>query len=664
MRWLALFVPLLFFMPYFAPADSNAILLHLKGGEIKTLEFPLGTKIKQIVSDGNIEISKAAGIKNGQRILFLNIFSEGKTDVKIEYELPEKPLFNKDEHDFLIICPDEWITDLQPLAEQKEQYGIKTVIVGLNEIYEGKYFAVNGRDDAEKIKYFIKDAIENWGIKYVMLVGDAEIMPVRYATTGIEDVPEVPSDLYFADIYYSNGSFSSWDLDGDKKYGERKEDKPDLYPDVYIGRLPASNENEVKLLVNKIINYETPPMKALMVGVELFWDTDNREGEYLKEEIGNELNIEVIKLYETDGYAKDGNATPEEIAEYINKGVMLVNFASHGNPGGMGWESGHFYTSDLSLLHNSYLPVVFAMACSTNEFDTTDCLGEEFLLCQNGGAIAYAGSSRVAFVYLGKSIKSGLSGYLDKAFFKAYYDGSITTGEIFAMAKIDYLTRIPFRNDHDVLTLTEYNIMGDPSITLPVMPLTTKAHVSQEVSNTTIKIWAETTEDNVSIDLYYRKKSIFGGRWYLYGSKDEEPYEWEFLPDEDGYYEFYTVMKKGNYTENSPDVADAYCLFDFSSPTINITKPNGGGIYIFNKEVFSLPVNFAVVIGKIDIMADGNARYVEFYVDDELKYTDYDMPYEWQWNEFAIGRHEIKVVAYNALGAKAEEKVNVWAVIL
>jgi len=67
----------------------------------------------------------------------------------------------------------------------------------------------------------------------------------------------------------------------------------------------SKDEKELDILVNKIMKYKLPPMKAIMVGTELFWDSRNREGEYLKEEISKELNIETIKLYETNEYEKD-----------------------------------------------------------------------------------------------------------------------------------------------------------------------------------------------------------------------------------------------------------------------------------------------------------------------------------------------------------------------
>ncbi len=672
---------------------------------VKTYEFPAGTKIKKINVDVEVKKIKknnmaemsppifpignetdektykvypgrwydydvGMGIVGKERKVIVTIhlypirYIGNKTlyanfNVNIDYELPTHPLFTNDEYDLLIIYPNKykvrgWERILQKLVEYKEKEGIRTKLVSMDEITIGK-------DLQERIKYFIKDAIEQYGIKYVLLVGDAELMDVRYVSTPIGDVP---CDLYFADIYDENMNFSSWDADNDGIYGER-EDKPDLYPDVHIGRLPASNEEELSILVNKSINYTTPPMRAIMVGTELFWETDCREGEYLKEEISKDLNIDVIKLYETNEYEKDDDATSTDIINYINEGALFVNFASHGNPYGMGWKGGSFSIDDINKLNNEYLPIVFAMACSTNAFDGIDCLGEKFLTYPKG-AIAYIGSSRVAYVYLGKAIKSSLSGYLDKAFFKSYYDGSRSVGEIFSMAKIDYIEKHMFMNSYDSLTVMEYNLLGDPTINIPPMPLTSKAYVNKNKSNSAIKIWAELSENltNVTVDLYYRKVGRWGGgSWKYYGSSNTT-FEWEFLPEEEGYYEFYTILRKGNYTEKKPDIADAYCIFDFSLPHLHLIKPKRGGIYIFNREIFNINASYAIVIGRIDVEAGGDVVAVEFYVDDVLKYIDKEEPFKWKWKEFTFGKHEIKIVGYDIVGNKGEDKIDVYAFII
>ncbi|MCD6411971.1 MAG: hypothetical protein J7L20_06080, partial [Thermoplasmata archaeon] len=52
------------------------------------------------------------------------------------------------------------------------------------------------------------------------------------------------------------------------------------------------------------------------------------------------------------------------------------------------------------------------------------------------------------------------------------------------------------------------------------------------------------------------------------------------------------------------------------------------------------------------------------YIDDVLRFTDHNEPYSWLWSEFAIGWHEIKVIAYDNKGNKAEDRINVIALNL
>jgi hypothetical protein len=183
---------------------------------------------------------------------------------------------------FLIITPRELKEDFQPLQQHKEEKGIATKIVDLTEIDEGSYFPVEGRDAAERIKYFIKHAKEEWSIRYVMLVGGKEEMPVRYSHCynlgSVLEGKDWPSflfpgyspcmsaentfisDLYYADLYDADGRFCSWDSNNNSLFGEVGEtdviDEVDLYPDVFMGRLLCSDSDDVQRMVTKIIDYE------------------------------------------------------------------------------------------------------------------------------------------------------------------------------------------------------------------------------------------------------------------------------------------------------------------------------------------------------------------------------------------------------------------------
>jgi len=56
---------------------------------------------------------------------------------------------------------------------------------------------------------------------------------------------------------------------------------------------------------------------------------------------------------------------------------------------------------------------------------------------------------------------------------------------------------------------------------------------------------------------------------------------------------------------------------------------------------------------------DFEIKNAEFYIDGEMKYNDTDEPYQWLWNEHAVGSHEIMVKGYDEGGREAVDKINV-----
>ena len=203
-----------------------------------------------------------------------------KVDVTISYDEPSEDFFPViSEYDMVIIAPSKFEKNIEPLIEHKNSYGVNTVL----KIAEDIYNQYDGIDNAEKIKYFIKDALETWNVKYVLLLGGLKskfyakardnenggekgwYIPVRFSNLDFGS-PGYPCDLYFADIYKTGGEFENWDSNGNGIFGEWIEDSSgeiqvldviDLYPDVAVGRLPCRSTQEVDDIVNKIIKYET-----------------------------------------------------------------------------------------------------------------------------------------------------------------------------------------------------------------------------------------------------------------------------------------------------------------------------------------------------------------------------------------------------------------------
>lgn len=272
------------------------------------------------------------------------INTAGSFDVEVNYIDPETDVFPAlSAYDMVIIAPKKFKNALQKLINHKNNMNppIKTTFMKTEDIFSNQNYNDGDSDKPEMIKYFIKDAVETWGIKYVLLVGglnsliygeprdDANqgskhwLVPVRY--TNLYDNPKYPlknrtvfdpgviSDLYYADVYKYNDSsgeyeFEDWDPNGDgiicgwdkdnytNDTGYGVPTKIDFDPDIGVGRLPCRNWFEVRIMVDKIIKYETEAYgknwfnKILMIAGDGFldqqdlkiqWDTKNlSEGEY------------------------------------------------------------------------------------------------------------------------------------------------------------------------------------------------------------------------------------------------------------------------------------------------------------------------------------------------------------------------------------------------
>lgn len=386
----------------------------------------------------------------------------------------------------LIIGPDLFRQNLSRLAVYKNTTGLPAKFVSITEIKSDKYFPQQGSDDQEKIKYFIKNALDNWSITYVILGGDTPQVPHRNGYIHGEE-GNTPSDLYYADIYKvenDNIIFDDWDYDNDGVYGEYDNgnvDRIDLYADVIIGRLPASTNGQLELLVDRIINYESFTAgqtwfdNVTMCGTNTFdtSGTDLPEGEFACENIDS-LYLEdfvTTKIYETTYYNRDLSCTSTNIVNTLNKGSGFATFHDHGAP--TSW-AGVFTNSHASSLTNGdKLPFMNFDACSTGYFDrgSGDSITEVVLLNSNGGAITSIGASRLGYGQYHEAHITRYSGYFNTQLYSNYYNGEGTAGRVFHGAKNDYLNNKVISNFADFKTIIEFNLFGDPSLSLGGIPL-------------------------------------------------------------------------------------------------------------------------------------------------------------------------------------------------
>jgi len=105
---------------------------------------------------------------------------------------------------------------------------------------------------------------------------------------------------------------------------------------------------------------------------------------------------------------------------------------------------------------------------------------------------------------------------------------------------------------------------------------------------------------------------------------------------------------------------------EHAGPGISITTPKEKHLYIAGNElVYLTRLPKTIIIGKIDVKAEvygisGDIEKVEFYIDDQLKLTDYEEPYVWQWDSRSFFRHTIKTIAYYDSRESISDETIVW----
>jgi hypothetical protein len=310
----------------------------------------------------------------------------------------------------LVIAHEEFAQAIQPLVDHKNRTGMPTFMVTLAQIV--RPLINNPQTDVRThplaIKKLIAQAHEQFGVYYVMLVGDASKIPTRHRFVREPD-PNIsgldgtynPTDFYYANLYKSGGQaagFSDWDANKDGKFNEElwlggstqrhNPDQVEGFLDVAVGRIPAHTAQDVTNYVIKVIEYEEG---LRMRGNDAFTflsdnalDTSGQTSDSIITEAGLETlpNANVTRFLANTTSPMPSpkwqkmDSVGKEYATFTAKWTIHIG---HGNSGawGIGLSDGrnidNNYVKNPKLsrwnVKNSYsLPIVLSAGCETGQF--------------------------------------------------------------------------------------------------------------------------------------------------------------------------------------------------------------------------------------------------------------------------------------------------------
>jgi hypothetical protein len=296
---------------------------------------------------------------------------------------------SKDGKPLLIVAPSAFHEALQGYSRHKQERR-PVEIVSLETVLR----ETPGCDDPERVKRFLFQQWKGGKAGYALLVGDADVFPVRYmvldrVTPAAFDYAFYPSDLYYADLAREDGTFDDWNGCKDDFHagyfgevrGEKNKADPinfdqiDYRPEIAVGRWPVSSVDELKIVVAKSTLFERGIFAGDRAGLKaaaLFsvggW-VDSRD---LMDQIAGRLpsGWSVEKRYYADRRRNDKTGPPNEgqLVDLLNSGQRIVFHAGHGQDDA--WEQCLSLRSFEKLNNGDRLPVMISAGCSTARLAT------------------------------------------------------------------------------------------------------------------------------------------------------------------------------------------------------------------------------------------------------------------------------------------------------
>ena len=308
-----------------------------------------------------------------QRDVFSDIYSEQYLNANVVFGR-YSPLGENGE--LLIITKDDYIDEIQPLANWKIQSGIKTTIVGTS---------TAGTTDTQ-IKAYIQSFYgNNPNLVYILLVGDhADVPSHTYGMSG-------NSEQLWSDTYYAQ-------LTG-----------TDLYPEAFVGRF-SGNASQITTMVDRTLEYEKSPAagnwmtKAIGLGSNQgagYGDDGEADWQHLRNIRTSLLGFgytEIHEFYDGSQGGNDASGDPSSsiITPAVNDGIGLFNYTGHGAQNIC--VTGNYSSTHINqAVNNGKYPLVISVACNNGTFTAGTCISEAWMRATNNntpsGAIAACGSS-------------------------------------------------------------------------------------------------------------------------------------------------------------------------------------------------------------------------------------------------------------------------------
>ncbi len=360
----------------------------------------------------------------------------------------------RDEVTLVIITPSMFVTQLQPYVQWKTERGFRVVtgVIGSPEV----------GTTTTTIQTYLRNLYNN----------ATPQQPAPSFVVFVGDVAECPT----------------WAISGNATDRPYCDVNNDTIPDMYYGRLSATNSSMLQAILDKTMMYDTYGMPdpsylgnvTLIAGVDSYWSITHANGtiRYGEQYYFNAAHgINTYAYY----YPASGSAS-SQIINNCNTGIGFINYTAHGST--TSWSDPSMTQSNVNNMTNAgkYF-LAIGNCCQTSTYNIAECFGETFLRAPNKGAIGYIGGSNNTYwhedVYWSvgvlpqASIRDGMTygetglGCYDGIFHDMPNESGNQDRWYVTQAAIMFAGNLAVQESGSSLTAyywNIYNLLGDPSI--------------------------------------------------------------------------------------------------------------------------------------------------------------------------------------------------------
>ena len=352
--------------------EKPYILRDFRGQNIMVRPFAYNpvTKTLRVYTSMTIAMTKVSDNGENQKVSRRSNVIKVDPEMKAQYnrrfinfgETQARYTFDEDFGEMLIICPDQYMSEMTEFVAWKNQSGRPTTLVSLS--------AAGGNND-NAIKSYIQNIYNdpNHNLEFILLIGEYTDLTPHSMNGG-------RSDNWFGML-----------------------EGTDYYLEALTGRFSVQNATQLQTHINKVLYYERDVPESVTwgdkgmgigyygAGSGHFGEDDYQHIDKIRDTL---LHYTYSVVTEHHG-GSGGDASVATISGTTNDGISIINYCNHGST--TSWGVANYSVSNVNQLTNDYkLPIVWSVACLNGQFDVGECFGESWLRATNNSTGAPTGA--------------------------------------------------------------------------------------------------------------------------------------------------------------------------------------------------------------------------------------------------------------------------------